>query len=768
MCEQLETVNQTLSQLDDDYFANINKITALCGELLGASSALYNRLDNGLLCSFGKWNTASDHIPVVKPEGRICYDVIKNATNDVYEVRNLPETSYAVSDPNVLLYNLKTYLGQMVRCNGEPVGSLCVVFQQDHEYTRTDKFLLGMLALALEREETSESLRKSKNRYRELFDFAVEGVLIGSSEGIITDSNKSIFRMTGYQNEELIGRHISEVLFTKESLQDKPFRFDLLKQDKLVITERKIRCKDSREITVEMHSKKMPDNTFQTMLFDITGKKESEIKLQQSENTYRGIINSLSDAVFILDKSGSFLDVNTAAEKLYGYEKEYFIRKNLGFISAPGMNDMDQTFKYIDEAFNGNPGKSEFWGLRRDGSVFPKEVSMTLGTWFGQKVVIAVGREMTERKQAEELLRINEEKYRLLVQYSSDPIFSYNSDETYRFVNEAFASQFGKKPGEIIGKTPFEIFATDEAEKRLRLIHQVFRTGEKGEIEVKVDNIYGDEKYYLTLVDPIKDAQGNTLWVTCISKDITQRRKADQELRLTNEQLKASNAEKDKFFSIVAHDLRGPMNGFLGLTGIMAENIESLSPDELKEIATTMRTSALNIYRLIENLLEWSKMQRDAITYEPQPLFLKSALTRSIELMKDAGNKKEIILHINIPDHTVVFADVHMLETIVRNLLSNAIKFSNKGGVIEISTSKTENKMIRIEVKDHGIGMNPDLQGKLFSLIENTKRKGTQGEPSTGLGLILCKEFVEKQGGQIWAESLEGQGSSFIFTLPQS
>jgi PAS domain S-box-containing protein len=388
--------------------------------------------------------------------------------------------------------------------------------------------------------------------------------------------------------------------------------------------------------------------------------------------------------------------------------------------------------------------------------------------WFGQKVVVAAGREMTERKQAEELLRISEEKYRLLVQYSSDPIFSYNNDETYRFVNEAFANQFGKNPDEIIGKTPFDLFPADEAENRLRLVRQVLRTGEKGEIEVKVDNSFGEEKYFLTLIDPIKDTQGKTLWVTCISKDVTQRRKAEQELRLKNEQLEASNAEKDKFFSIVAHDLRGPMSGFLGLTGIMAEDIESLSSVELKEIATTMRSSAVNIYRLIENLLEWSKMQGGAITFEPQPLFLKSALNKSIELMKDAGNKKQIKLLINIPEHAVVFADVHMLETIVRNLLSNGIKFSKKGGVIEISTSKTENKMIRVVVKDNGIGMSQDMLGKLFLLNENTKRKGTDGEPSTGLGLILCKEFVEKQGGQIWVESSEGKGSSFNFTLPQS
>jgi len=764
---KLQSINLTLAQLGVDYFDNVNKITALCGELLGADSALYNRLENGLLCSFGKWNTPLDFVSTAKPEGHICYDVINMAKNEVYIVNNLPETSYAESDPNVKLYNLKTYVGYMVRCNGEPVGSLCVVFQNDYKLNEIDRYILSMLSLALEGEETRESLRKSKNRYRELFDFAVEGILIGSQQGIITESNNSMYRMTGYKSEELVGHHISEVLFTPDSLAENPFRFDLLKQGQQVVNERKIRCKDDSEIAVEMHSKMMPDHTCQTAVYDITARKAAETKLHLSENTYRGIINSLNDAIYILDKDGCFLDVNMAAEKLYGYDKEFFIHKTPAFLSAPGMNDMALIVNYIQEAYNGKSVRFEFWGLRKDGSIFPKEVSLTHGIWFDQKIVIAVGREMSERKQAEDLLKVSEEKYRLLVQYSSDPIFSYNNDETYRFVNEAFASQFGKKTEEIIGRSPFEIFTVEEAEKRLKMIRQVFTTGEKGEIEVKVNTAEGEEKYYITLVDPIKDSQGKVLWITCISKEITQRKKSEEELKLKNEQLKASNAEKDKFFSIVAHDLRGPMNGFLGLTGIMTEDIESLSSYELKEIATTMRASAVNIYRLIENLLEWSKMQRGKINFEPQPMFLKSSLTKSIELMKDATAKKEIELRINIPDHMVVFADIHMLETIVRNLLSNAIKFSFKGGMIEIVSSKMEDKMISVEIRDYGIGMSAELLSKMFILTENTNRKGTEGEPSTGLGLILCKEFVEKLGGNIYVKSTEGEGSSFVFTLPQ-
>lgn len=766
--KQLEAINKTLSSLTDNYLANVNKLTALCGELLGASSALYNRLNEGLLCSYGKWNTAPDHIGNVKPEGRICYDVIRNAQNEIYLVKNLPETSYANSDPNVLLYNLKTYIGHLVRCNGEPAGSLCVVFQHDYEYTENDRYIVRLLALAIEGEETRESLRRSTNRYRELFDLAVEGILTGSPDGIITGANNSITQMTGYTASELVGRHISEVMFTKKSIEKNPFRFDLLRENQRVISEREICCKDNRVITVEMHSKMMPDKTYQTVLYDISERKEYEKKLTESEITYRGIINSLNDSVYILDEEGNFLDVNTASEILYGYIKEEFIHKNPEFLSAPGGNDMSLMFRYIREAYNGEPAKFEFWGKRKDGVVFLKEISLTPGLWFGQEVVIAVGREITERKKAEEQLKISEEKYRLLVQYSSDPIFSFNPDETYRFVNEAFAHPFGKKPEEVIGKTPYDIFTPDEAEKRLRLVRQVFKTGEKGEIEVKIVTSDGNERFFITMVDPIKDTQGNIVWVTCISKDITLRKKAEEELKLKNKELQTSNAEKDKFFSILAHDLRGPMNGFLGLTGILADEVESLSADELKEIATTMRASADNVYRLIENLLEWSKMQRGTISFEPKSLFIRSSLTKSLELMKDSAHKKNIELLIRIPDPLVVFADIHMLETIFRNLVSNAIKFTYEGGSVEIAAEKESAEVIRFSIKDDGIGIGADLLDKLFLLTENKNRKGTRGEPSTGLGLMLCKEFVEKHGGRIWVESTEGKGSTFYFTLPRS
>ena len=244
------------------------------------------------------------------------------------------------------------------------------------------------------------------------------------------------------------------------------------------------------------------------------------------------------------------------------------------------------------------------------------------------------------------------------------------------------------------------------------------------------------------------------------------RKQAEQEIKLKNEQLEKLNAEKDKFFSIIAHDLRSPFNSFLGFTHILAEKTETLSSQEIQDMAVLMKNSATNLYSLLENLLEWSKLQRGMISFAPAVFELGPAVSRSMTLVTESANKKELEIICRIPQDLHVFADEQMVETVIRNMVSNAIKFTNRGGKISIMAMPVDERFIEISVKDTGIGINHEMESKIFSLNGQTGRKGTNGEPSTGLGLIICKEFVEKQGGKIWLESEEGKGSTFFFSLP--
>ena len=233
-----------------------------------------------------------------------------------------------------------------------------------------------------------------------------------------------------------------------------------------------------------------------------------------------------------------------------------------------------------------------------------------------------------------------------------------------------------------------------------------------------------------------------------------------------NQELYDLNASKDKLFSIIAHDLRGPFNGFLGLTQIMAEELSSLTMEEIQEIAVDMKSSATNLFRLLENLLHWTRMQQGLTKLVPETLTLFTTTSDSVEMILDSAKSKGISIALDIHKDLKILADKNSFQTIMRNLVSNAIKFTNKGGNISISAAPHTEGMVRISIKDSGIGISPEMLENLFRIDVKIGRKGTEGESSTGLGLLLCKEFVEKHGGKIWAESEEGKGSDFIFTMP--
>jgi len=247
---------------------------------------------------------------------------------------------------------------------------------------------------------------------------------------------------------------------------------------------------------------------------------------------------------------------------------------------------------------------------------------------------------------------------------------------------------------------------------------------------------------------------------------IVAKTKVLEELKESEQQLKITNSEKDKFFSIIAHDIKSPFSAFLGLTEIMADDFDQLTLKEIQSFVQTMRTSASSLYRLLENLLEWSQIKREVIEFKPETYPLLKIINETTELMQHAAARKEIEIIHDIQEGLNVTADLHMLETILRNLVSNAVKYTPKGGAITITAHKTD-RSVEIAVSDTGIGMEPDLKANLFNLNVSTNRSGTEGEPSTGLGLILCKEFIEKHGGTIWVESEEGKGSKFFFNLPK-
>lgn len=251
------------------------------------------------------------------------------------------------------------------------------------------------------------------------------------------------------------------------------------------------------------------------------------------------------------------------------------------------------------------------------------------------------------------------------------------------------------------------------------------------------------------------------------SFDVMARRLSDEiiEQKYIQEQLSQVVAEKDRFMSIIAHDLKSPMAGLLSLSQLLADEHESFNKDELKSVSYEMKKSAERVYRLLENLLEWSRIKQGRMDFVPVKTSLDNHILANIFLYREVAAQKEITLEYDTQENVYVDADLAMLNSILRNLISNAIKFSKRKSQVKINVQE-KNSMVQVSIADHGIGMAADDIRDLFALDRKKSTQGTEGERGTGLGLILCKEFVEKHGGQIWAESRLGQGTTFYFTLP--
>jgi len=214
--------------------------------------------------------------------------------------------------------------------------------------------------------------------------------------------------------------------------------------------------------------------------------------------------------------------------------------------------------------------------------------------------------------------------------------------------------------------------------------------------------------------------------------------------------------------------LRNPFSGFVGLTQILADELPNLSAVELKDFAETMKTSAANLFRLLENLLQWSRIQQGLIPFNPEEIGLLEVVLEGITTIQESSGSKGIEIIQDVEANIKVLSDSNILHTIVRNLLSNAVKFTPKGGQIRISAHCIDTQTVELSINDTGIGMSEEMIDRLFRVDVQINRKGTEGEPSTGLGLLLCKEFIEKNGGRIRVESEVGKGSAFIFTIPCS
>lgn len=658
--------------------------------------------------------------------------------------------------------------------------------------------------------KTEEALRQEHMIIDALMNNLPDHIYFKDRQSRFIRNNKAQAQSFGLDDpEQAVGR--SDFDFFTEDAAKKAFEDEqkIIETGLPVFKEEKLTRKDNTDVWFQ--AIKMPlfnnnGNIIGTFGIsrDITKQKYAEETLKHSEERFRSVAHSANDAIITIDYDGNILGWNRGAENIFGYKDTEIIGESLNTIIPEDYIKKHIKSKILLERRRLKDDRYipiELAGLRKNGETFPIELSISEWDTTEGKFFTGIVRDITSRKRTElenhiifeitqgvtstsnldELLKLIHHSLGKAVNAENFFVALYN-DDTGLFSFPYFVDKYDQTPSPTsMGKSctayvfrtlkPF-LFNKDVYNHLLEQ-NEVEDMGSASPSWIGIPLQAPSKVMGVMVLQHYEKAdvytENDVKLLMSIGSQIAiaiERKKAEEEILLKNELFQALNAEKDKFFSILAHDLRGPLSAFVSATQILAEQIQSMNLEEIREISFDMKESATNIYRLLENLLEWSRLQRGVMDFIPEKFNLKKEIKECTDVMNESARKKEIGIDFSIPPDLEIIADKHMFDTVTRNLVSNAIKFTPSGGNVRIEALINSDKENEIRINDNGIGMSPELSNKLFLLNEKTNREGTDGEPSTGLGLLLCKEFVEKHNGKIWVESEAGQGSTFYFTIP--
>ena len=654
----------------------------------------------------------------------------------------------------------------------------------------------------------TENLRKSEEKFKIAYITSPDSININRlSDGMYVSINEGFTNIMGYTESESIGRTSLEmnIWFT---LEDREYMVKELEANGEIRNfEAKFLSKDG-SIVFGLLSASLINLDgvphILTVVRDVTIRKKAEEALIKEQFLINALMNNLTDHVYFKDLESRFIRNNRAHALSFGLSDPVQVigKSDFDFFTENAARQAFEDEQAIIKT--GKPILKEEKLTRKDQSdAWFSAIKMPLfdndGTIIG---TFGISRDITGKKRSEL-------ENQALFEITQGITSTGNLDDLLKLIHRSlgkvvyaencFVALFDEKSGlfsfpyfvDKIDMTPVPasmhkscsayVFRTV---KPLMLTQEHFdQLVKQGEVELVGSNspswigipLQSPSKVIGVLVLQHYEkenvySENDVKFLISIGSQIAmaiERKKAEEEINLKNEQLQAINAEKDKFFSIIAHDLRGPLSAFVAATQILTEEIQTMEIEEIKDITLSMKTSASNIYSLLENLLEWSRLRRGGMDFVPVKLNLKKIIGESIAVLSESASKKGIEIEATIPDKLEILADNHMFESVIRNLISNAIKFTTQGGKVKVTVHSKEDHSTEIKISDSGIGISPGLISRLFQINEKTSRPGTDGEPSTGLGLLLCKEFIEKHGGKIWVESEVGLGSTFSFSIRQ-
>lgn len=624
----------------------------------------------------------------------------------------------------------------------------------------------------------------------------------------LAECNDAFAKMYGYNSsKDLIGVSLSDMLPQKEK-----DNIDYLKN--FIRNNYKLENGESVEYDKEGNPKYFSNNLIGIIKNgkllrawgtqrDITQMKISEEKLEKSEIQFRTIFENAQIGIFRTAPDGKILIANPSLIEMLEYNSLDELQKiNLNNSGYQNQSSRKEFMKLIEQ--NGEVRNFESTWITKTGkTIFVSENAKAIKDNNGNILFFeGTVEDITERKRAELVRRV--------IYKISDAVHKTDDlKELYKLIHENigtlmpadnfyismydwendllsfpyFVDKYEQPPEPIklnkgltayVLKTGQTLLATPE------VFDELLKKGEVEDIGVpSIDWLgaplkRGDETFgaivMQTYDDNVRLSNDDKEILNFVSEQIAmaiERKMFEEKLMETTEELMRANSEKDKFFSIIAHDLRSPFHSLFGFSEMLATELHNLSNEEITFMSKEIYKGLKNLYNLLENLLEWSRLERDKMEFQPSEFNLFELVNEVYELLKHNAYSKNVSLINNIEENCLIIADRNMTKSIIQNLVSNAIKFSYSEGKI-ITNGNRKNNDVLISVEDNGMGIRKEDLNKLFKIDFQLSTIGTANEKGTGLGLILCKELIEKHKGKIWVESELNKGSKFFFTIPQN
>ncbi len=656
-----------------------------------------------------------------------------------------------------------------------------------------------------ERKQHEDALKESETKYSSIVNTAIDAIITADHNSKIVFINPTAEKVFGYSRDEALGLPITDII-PERNKNKHTFSFrKVIETGDHYLVGKTIETigldKDGKDIPIELSyaSWKTTKGVYYTCFVrDITERKNAEDILMENQEKYSAVLHQSIENIYLLDlKTKEIIETNDALQELLGYSSQELASLRVYDIVSHGKENVDKKIEEVISNKKYNLGERHY--KRKDGSLVEVEASGSLINYHGKKAVCIVSRDITERKKAESEIRERSKFLHSVLESITNPFYVINVDDyTITEANSAAMNGSFKKGmtcyemshlnpmpcSEAEHPCPIETIKRTGGPVRLEHIHYG-KNGKKQNVEVSAYPLYNDDgelKQIIEYTIDITERKAAEEEIRKLNEDLELRVKdrtfqlqdALEEIRFENEErkrvvheLEQVNVSKDKLFSIISHDLRGPISSLIMTTELLIHYYEKFDRASLEAKLKQNLTASKQIFNLFENLLSWAKSQLGKIEFEPERVDFYDVLSEVCPLMQSQADNKKITILFDNDKHAEVYADKAMLETILRNLISNAIKFTPGDGTVEIKGERKNGSFV-ISVNDTGIGMKQEDIDKLFRIDVHYTAVGTEKEKGTGLGLILSKEFVEKNNGSIWVESQLGKGSTFTFTLPCS